>query len=44
MNKVEKRDLQRDFKKSHNKPGSYPTPEEEGRAIKKDRNSVRTTD
>lgn len=44
MNKVEKMDLQHEFKKKHNKPGSPPTSDKDGKIIRNCKNSVRTTD
>ncbi len=44
MNKVERMDLQHEFKKKHNKPGSPPTPDKEGKIIRACKKMVRTTD
>jgi hypothetical protein len=44
MNKVEKTDLQHEFKKSHNKPGNPPTPNEDAKIIRESKKDMRTTD
>lgn len=44
MNKVEKMDLQHEFKKNHNKPKSPTTFDKDGKIIKDCKKSVRTTD
>ncbi len=44
MNKVEKTDLQHEFKKPHNKPGSVSTPDGDAKITRESKKDVRTTD